>query len=421
MIIGVGKILSSIGLTLLTALGFSSEPAIIPQHNPVPKQSPVIIDKNASTSKQSVSLMTSPLSVPLSPTTTLITGTSSPAISKITTKQKTAITKKILPPTVPIINEKNSTASTSPATTSKNQLINTYIASLPKTIAINILNEEARKALVNIICTSDSSGLFEPLSGSGIIISPNGAVLTNAHIAQYFLLKKENGQPLLDCILRTGSPAIPAYRADLLYISPDWIKKNASDLRKEIHLGTGESDFALLRIASTTEPNTPVPTKFSYISPTLDDTYLSFGPQLLIAAYPAGFLGGATIQRELYSATTIATVSHIMTFSSSTNTTDIIGLGGSVLAQKGSSGGGVIDAFGRLAGIIVTTTMEKSTANRDLQAITISHIDREIKRRADFGLEAMLKGNIQSLSSQFNKNISPILTEYLMQQLKPAY
>src|ERR1700733_7735385 len=51
------------------------------------------------------------------------------------------------------------------------------------------LNTQTRAALVNIECTTIAGGTFEPISGSGVVIDSDGVILTNAHVAQFFLLR----------------------------------------------------------------------------------------------------------------------------------------------------------------------------------------------------------------------------------------
>src|SRR3990167_446782 len=55
-----------------------------------------------------------------------------------------------------------------------------------------------RSALVNIICYAPSGSRLRSISGSGIIVDQKGIILTNAHIAQHFLLA-DRGVP---CMIR---------------------------------------------------------------------------------------------------------------------------------------------------------------------------------------------------------------------------
>ncbi|MBY0293848.1 hypothetical protein K2Q08_00780, partial [Patescibacteria group bacterium] len=53
----------------------------------------------------------------------------------------------------------------------------------------SIVNDSARASLVNIFCLTKSGGYLYPISGSGVMITKNGIILTNAHVGQYFLLR----------------------------------------------------------------------------------------------------------------------------------------------------------------------------------------------------------------------------------------
>jgi hypothetical protein len=88
----------------------------------------------------------------------------------------------------------------------------------------------------------------------------------------------------------------------------------------------------------------------------------------------------------LYPAATIANVGSISTFSTDTThqSADLLRLGGSIAAQGGSSCGAVISQDGGLLGIIVTSTRSKTTAERDLSAITTLHIDNTLMQ--DIGI-----------------------------------
>ena len=151
------------------------------------------------------------------------------------------------------------------------------------------LEDAVRGALVNIYCQYKTKQYIRTTTGSGFFINQKGVILTNAHIAQ-FLLLKDVGTDVhdVDCVIRTGDPATPKYKAELLYISPTWIFKNADLITDEMPRGTGERDYAMLYISQTTD-GTPLPTRFPAIP--MDVALLSrsvTGSSVVTAGYPAG-------------------------------------------------------------------------------------------------------------------------------------
>ncbi|HEY0221031.1 MAG TPA: trypsin-like peptidase domain-containing protein, partial [Candidatus Paceibacterota bacterium] len=150
------------------------------------------------------------------------------------------------------------------------------------------VNTFARKAIVNILC-STKGGELSPISGTGVVISSKGVVLTNAHIAQYFLLKDFKQKDYVGCVIRTGSPAYPEYKVELMYISPTWIGQNRKLLKEEAPKGTGENDFAFLRITGKID-GSKLPESFSYVIPNIRES-IDLDEPVLLVSYPAGFLG----------------------------------------------------------------------------------------------------------------------------------
>ncbi len=136
------------------------------------------------------------------------------------------------------------------------------IVSTPITqAALEAAATRVRSALVNIICASNNPGV-KSISGSGVIIDPKGVVLTNAHIAQYFLLATDPNQHI-SCVLRVGTPARDAYKAALVFISPAWLEANPKTITTLHPTGSGEHDYALLAIL-TSATSAPLPTTFAY-------------------------------------------------------------------------------------------------------------------------------------------------------------
>ena len=149
----------------------------------------------------------------------------------------------------------------------------------------------------------------------------------------------------------------------------------------------------------------------------MDPSERSFtiGATMLVAAYPAGFLGGETILRDLYLSSAYTEIKDIYTFT--TTPIDVISIGGSVVAQKGSSGGGVFSLIGKLVGIISTSSDGPTTDVRDLHAITLAHVNRSIQAENGTGLSMFLSGDIALKASDFAVAYAPTLTKLLTDQL----
>lgn len=225
-----------------------------------------------------------------------------------------------------------------------------------------------RAAIVNIVCSGEGLGTSDSISGSGVFVDARGIILTNAHIAQYFLLEN-NKEP--GCLIRIGSPARPMYEASPLFISKSWLTENPSTLLTHNPTGTGENDFALIAVTKSATRD-PLPTSFPSVEISKRDA--ARGEGVVVGAYPAQFLGSTNIAGSLYPTLAYASVVDLYTFKE--NTEDLISLGGNPAAQQGSSGGGVVGIDGTLKGLIVTSTIEGATKDRELRAITPSHIRR---------------------------------------------
>lgn len=283
-------------------------------------------------------------------------------------------------------------------------------------VSFSTINEVTRYALVNIFCTTKSGGSFKPITGSGVIIDDRGIILTNAHVAQYFLLKDYLTEDFINCVIRTGSPAQPRYKAKLIFISPSWIKDNANGIIQQEPKGTGENDFALLLITGRTDHTKTLPEKFPFIPLLYDTSKVAIGDNVLLAGYPAGFLSGIVISKDLYISSAIAQIMEVFTFKD--GTFDLFSMGGSVVAQQGSSGGTVVNDKNELIGIIVTSSVADNTSDRDLRAITIVHINRSFTKEMLFNLQALLTGDVSAKADVFNENIAPLLTRLLVDELE---
>lgn len=264
-----------------------------------------------------------------------------------------------------------------------------------------------RAALVNVICYVPSGSGLHSISGSGVFVDSKGIILTNAHIAQYFLL----GSRGVSCRIRSGSPAADSYEAALVFISPAWVSANASILTQESPIGTGEHDFALLAVTGSASRNA-LPSSFPSIP--LATAPLSAGAAVVIASYGAQFLETSQIQSSLFPTIVFGSVKDVFTFA--TTTVDVLALGGSAAAQEGSSGGGVAAASGELAGTITTSTVEGATDTRSLDAITASYIRAAYANETGEALDLLLARPPAASVAAFTPQISAlaaILTAHL--------
>ncbi|MBU6214287.1 trypsin-like peptidase domain-containing protein [Patescibacteria group bacterium] len=258
--------------------------------------------------------------------------------------------------------------------------------------SLNIAADTLRNSLVNIICYSPIGGGLHSVSGSGVLVDPKGIILTNAHIAQYFLLADRG----VVCKIRTGSPATDQYTAALMYIPAEWIKDNASVLTEASPSGTGERDFAFVGITGSLT-SLPLPTSFP--SSPLSEKALVQGAPVVIGSYGAQFLNYSQIQSDLSPTIVFGSIKDVYTFAK--NSIDVYALGGSAAAQEGSSGGGVANALGELAGTITTSTMEGATASRQLDAISSTYIRSEYENETGQPLDALLALPISDAISGF--------------------
>lgn len=260
------------------------------------------------------------------------------------------------------------TSTTTPKAKTESVVPTTPKAEPTTTVSVPIPASGLRGALVNILCTANNATL-RGLSGSGVIIDPQGIILTAAHVAQAQLLSEKLGQDAISCVIRTGDPARSAYKAKLIYISEDWLRANPTTLISSQPLGTGENDFALLAI--TGSAGSALPSSFPYVSATIQD--VSEGDSILAGGYGGQYLTSAQVRTSLSILLHTGSIDGIYTFH--TTTQDVLSILGGEVAQIGSSGGGVTNGSGKLLGIITTSEVSGDFKTRHLRAITIRHIE----------------------------------------------
>ncbi len=274
----------------------------------------------------------------------------------------------------------------------------------------SVLNTLVRGAIVNILCVNGGNSSLHSISASGVLIHPDGVIITNAHVGQYFLLKDYPDPDSVQCTIRTGSPAVDKYTAELLFLPPSWITANAQKITQTDPTGNGEHDYALLRITGAVNGAGPLPTTFPYLQMTADAP--ATGENMIIAGYPAGFLGGLTIQQGFYATSAFVQVGDLFTFVS--DTIDLFSVGGSVVAQQGASGGATADENGTLTGLLVTTSDAANTSSRDLRAVSTAYIVRDFAKESGVSLQTYLNGDLGAEAQTFAANTAPTLTQELL-------
>lgn len=257
-----------------------------------------------------------------------------------------------------------------------------------------------RGALVNIICISQEPGV-RSISGSGVIFDSRGLILTNSHVAQYYLLESTLKEGAISCTIRSGSPAQTAYRANLAYLSSQWLAANPHTLTVAVARGTGEHDFAVLVITRSATP-LPLPSSFPFVplaktTPQLNDSVVAGG-------YAAQELTSSQVRNSLYPTLAFSTIKKRFSFDA--ENPDILAISGSAVAQEGSSGGGVMNARGELIGVITTSSQVGPYESRELRAVTLGHIRRSFKVDSAQDFDSYFKHTpLSSMVSVFTDDI----------------
>lgn len=275
-------------------------------------------------------------------------------------------------------------------------------------MSLEAVNEKALTAIVNVLCGSTPGSSIPGATGSGIFIDPRGVILTNAHVAQYILLQSHPSKPV-KCTVRIGAPAKPRYEADVLASPRAWAEEHGKDILVETPTGTGEHDWALLYVTGRTD-GSERPATYPFIDFDPRHAVTKTGDSVLLTSYPAGFLGGIAIRKDLWPVSTIVSIQKVYTFTESI--IDLLSLGGNIVAQAGSSGGAVLNQWGKLVGMIVTSSLGETTSERDLRAVTLAHIDNSIKEHTGSDLTSFLElGDFETRTEVFKEESAPSLLE----------
>ncbi len=275
---------------------------------------------------------------------------------------------------------------------------------------------DPQEALVNIYCTYTTDTSIRTTTGTGFFVHPDGVILTNAHVAQFLLLEAVSDTGTTECIVRAGDPAVPRYRASLLYIPPAWVQENASAILEDTPIGTGERDYALLYTQASIS-RTPMPARFPALEVATD--LLSRGMTdtgVVAAGYPVPLDDIRALDTDLSPTRATTTISGLYTFGS--NYADLIALRGSHMGTYGASGGPVLNLDGQVIGLITTRGDDAIDGEGSLRAITLSYIDRTIQEETGFSFTRNVSGNIPYRAQIFTDTLQPFLTRILERELR---
>jgi len=266
-------------------------------------------------------------------------------------------------------------------------------------------------AIVNIYCTFTTSKYIRTTTGTGFFVSPDGVILTNAHVAQFFLLENTDALGDTECIIRSGSPAAPKYTAELLYISPAWVQEHAQLINVTSPSGTGERDYALLYINNTID-GSPLPLTFPALKTNTDLLSRSvMGTTVTASGYPAESILANGLDTDLLPREATSTITELYTFGS--NYADIFSITGSKIGEHGSSGGPIVTDYGNVIGMITTKGDDAKDGAGSLRAITLSHINRTITEETGFSFARNVSGNLPYRARIFTETMAPFLRKIL--------
>lgn len=288
-------------------------------------------------------------------------------------------------------------------------------AAVAGAVQVNTPVTDPYAAIVNIFCTFTTPTTIRTTTGTGFFVHSDGVIITNAHVAQYLLLESTTLLGNADCVVRSGNPAAPLYRAELLYIPPAWVQTNAALIDVAVPTGTGERDYALLYVSESLT-RSPLPARFPALAINSELVPRSLtGSAVKVAGFPAADLARTGANTPLLPRVADSTISELYTFGS--NFADVFSIKGSSVGAQGSSGGPIVDETGKAIGVIVTRGNDEVDGVGSLRAITFSHIDRTIREETGFSLERNLTGNLPFRSQVFKETLAPFLIALLQTEL----
>lgn len=325
-------------------------------------------------------------------------------------EEQQTIVDEILTPTIPPISTQQETESIREIESKIvdiqkgiTETLSSPIVSISETtIPENIIDTQetktfsTRNVLVHIICLEKTKTYTRMSSGSGVLISSSGIILTNAHVTYPFLFSSQFEADIYSCSVRPESIPNFGYNAELVYFPIDWLKTNKDIIKDPAPIGTGEDDYAILRITTPLGP-TPRSSTFEHalVETTVDD--LKKDISATVAGYPSTNTGVFDLDIRPGLSTAITRILDYFTFSG--RSYDVLQTDVNTVAKRGSSGGGVF-VEPNLYGLIVTTNANSKGSY--INALTIPYIKKDFEDDTGIDFDEFINSSHELLKLRFN-------------------
>jgi len=251
--------------------------------------------------------------------------------------------------------EVNQTVSNTITSTASNQKSNEY--------------KNMDDSVVHIRCENKTSNTIKVVTGSGVIISSSGLILTAAHVAAPLYGQQNTNK--YNCYARINDPATGNYSLSVVFIDPDWVNKYYSIFDKT-HSETGENDIAILQMNISGINNIKVAS--------ITGADPNIGDQITIKSYPSDVYGKLGVFTILPRKSESNAIGSLLNFDASTNGPyALLETKPSSLGQSGASGGGIFNNQGQLIGIISNSVSSDILLKNKIRGLTMNHIDSRIK------------------------------------------
>lgn len=318
----------------------------------------------------------SPLSPVTTPSTPLIQEVTSTPVT--TSTPKTVLTPLPKPPlthlskpvldqkAIDLIQQKINDASSAPISPLPPISAPLTQSAVPPRLSQQVLYDKAVSRVVNFFCEYNNG----VETASGVIISSNGYILTNAHVAEAFVNQN------YECKIRQGSPARNIGYAKIVMFPKAYTSAESNSWEGHAN------DISIWKFTRSASSDEALPKEFPYYS--IDPNYLPKKDQPLATfSYPGELLGYEILLKSLNMLFGETIVSEF--------NTDFIASGMSLSSQSGSSGGILVDVYtNNFAGLIFGVTTDTSINQRKLFSLSPYAVNRVVKNETGFNLADLL-------------------------------